>query len=72
MSNEEFVSGLEYPRPFDEFAVELCESATRYFCILSPSLDHMAFDNEALSEAISALARRSRLRRLTELRLMAA
>jgi hypothetical protein len=60
MSNNEFVTGIEYPRPFDEYAVSLCENASRYVCILSPQLDHAAFDNSALVDALSALARRSR------------
>ena len=62
-SNKEtqgFVTGVEYPHPFDELAVELCNSAARYICILSPRLDHEAFDNRALADALSALARRSR------------
>ena len=60
MSNEEFLSAVEYPHPFDELAVQLCDSASRYICILSPALDHEAFDSAALADAISALARRSR------------
>ena len=60
MSNDEFTSGVEYPLPFDQFAVALCQSASRYICILSPQLDHAAFDNSELVEALSALARRSR------------
>ena len=59
MSNEEFLSAVEYPHPFDELAVQLCDSASRYISILSPALDHAAFDNAALADAISALARRS-------------
>ena len=60
MSNEKFLSAVEYPHPFDELAVQLCDSASRYICILSPALDHEAFNNQALVDAISALARRSR------------
>ena len=60
MSNNEFVTGIEYPRPFDDYAVSLCQSASRYICILSPQLDHAAFDSNALVDALSALARRSR------------
>jgi len=45
MSNNDFVAAIEYPHPFDEYAVELCRSAARYICILSPRLDHAAFDN---------------------------
>jgi hypothetical protein len=54
------LNGVEYPHPFDELAVELCHGAARSLCILSPLLDHAAFDNAALAAAISALARRSR------------
>ena len=60
MSNETFVSGVAYPHPFDELAVELCASASRSICILSPELDRDVFDNPALIEALSALARDSR------------
>ncbi len=49
-----------YPQPFDQLTVELCASARRYLRILSPELDHEVFDNDALRDAISALARRSR------------
>jgi hypothetical protein len=60
MSNDESVTGIEYPAPFHEYAVTLCQQASRYICILSPHLDHAAFDNAALVDALSALARRSR------------
>ncbi|PLW66869.1 hypothetical protein [Pseudohalioglobus lutimaris] len=60
MSNNEFLQGVDYPHPFDELAVALGSSATRYLCILSPALDHAAFDNEELASALSALARGSR------------
>lgn len=56
-----------YPHPFDELAVDLCTSARRYLRILSPDLDHEVFDTEALREAISGLARRSRY---TEVRIL--
>ncbi len=59
MSNDEFLTGIEYPHPFDEYAVSLCLSASRYICILSPQLDHAAFDSSELVDALSALARRS-------------
>ena len=49
-----------YPHPFDELAVELCNSARRYIRILSPTLDRDVFDNAQLCDAISKLARRSR------------
>jgi hypothetical protein len=60
MSNNEFITGIAYPQPFAAYAVALCESASRYICILSPQLDHAAFDNSELVDALSALARRSR------------
>jgi hypothetical protein len=56
-----------YPHPFDELTVELCTSARRHLRILSPDLDHEVFDNEALRDAISGLARRSRY---TEVRIL--
>lgn len=68
MSDEQpedaFVTGLEYPRPFDEYAIRLAQSASRYLCILSPRLDHAAFDTTALADALSALARASRQTRI--------
>jgi len=60
MSIDAFVTGIDYPSPFDHYVVELCRSASRYVCIMSPQLDHAAFDNEALADALSALARDSR------------
>lgn len=60
LSSDEFTTGVEYPHPFDEYAVALVQSARRYICILSPGLDHAAFDSETLSQALSTLARRSR------------
>ncbi len=56
----EFITGVAYPTPFDRYTVALCESAMRHLAIQSPQLDHAAFDNSALVDAISALARRSR------------
>lgn len=56
----EFITGVAYPAPFDRYTVALCESAMRHLAIQSPQLDHAAFDNSALVDAISALARRSR------------
>ena len=67
MSSKEpngFITGVEYPHPFDDLAVELCNSAARTICILSPHLDHAAFDNAALAEALSALARSTRQARV--------
>lgn len=60
MSETEFTTGIDYPTPFDEYAVRLCDSASRYLCILSPILDYAAFDTEVMSDALSLLARRSR------------
>ena len=63
MSNEpsnEFLSGVNYPHPFAELAVELCDSALRRIYILSPRLDHAVFDSTALADALSGLVRRSR------------
>jgi hypothetical protein len=60
MSNNDYVTGIEYPSPFDRYAVALCESAVRYICILSPQLDYAVFDNSDLVDALSALVRRSR------------
>lgn len=59
MSSDNYVSAIEYPTPFDQFAVSLCLSASRYICILSPQLDHAAFNNSNLVDALSALARSS-------------
>lgn len=64
---EVFVNAIDYPRPFDDYAVKLCRSASRYLCILSPALDHAAFDNPALADAISALVRGSQQ---TEVRIL--
>lgn len=67
MSSDDQRRAVDYPQPFDELAVELATSASRYLYILSPSLDHAAFDNDALAEALSRLARHSRQ---TEVRLL--
>lgn len=63
MSNE-FLSGVSYPRPFDDLAVELCGSAAREVCILSPRLDHAVFDRAELAEALGVLIRSSRQTRV--------
>lgn len=55
-----FASAIDYPEPFHAYALALCESASRYVCILSPQLDHAAFDHSDLADALSALARSSR------------
>ncbi len=65
--SSEFLSGVQYPHPFDELAVALCDGAARHLCIQSPRLDHEAFDNPELVRAISALVRRSRQ---TEVRIL--
>ena len=62
-----FVTAIEYPHPFADYAVKLCQSAARHLYILSPTLDHAVFDAEALTDAISALARDSRQ---TEIRIL--
>lgn len=64
---QEFVAGVEYPAPFDDYALALAESARRYFCILSPRLDARVFDRPELVSALAALARRSRQ---TEIRVL--
>ncbi len=63
MSNES-LTGVGYPHPFDQLAVELCSSAAREVCILSPRLDPMAFDTEELSNALGVLIRSTRQTRV--------
>ena len=41
------------------YVLSLCQSASRYICLLSPRLDHAVFDSSELVEALGALARRS-------------
>ena len=67
MSNEEYASGVEYPKPFDALAVSLCRSATRCIRILSPNLDPAVFNTDDLTNAVSALARHTRQ---TEVRIL--
>jgi predicted GNAT family N-acyltransferase len=55
-----FLTGVSYPHPFDDLAVELVASASRQISILSPTLDNEVFDRRELSEALAALARRGR------------
>lgn len=55
-----FVAGIDYPSPFDDFALRLAGSARRYLCLLSPRLDARVFDTPDLVSALTALARRSR------------
>jgi len=62
--SSEFLTGVEYPHPFDDLAVELCSSAAREICILSPKLDHHVFDRPELVESIGVLIRSSRQTRV--------
>ena len=62
--SSEFLASVAYPHPFDELAVELCGSAAREVCILSPTLDHAAFDNADLVDALGVLIRSSRQTRV--------
>ncbi len=64
MSNKSFHNAVAYPHPFAELAVTLCQDASRYIDILSPRLDHEVFDNSALTDVLSALARASRQTRI--------
>lgn len=63
MSNES-LSGITYPQPFSDLAVVLCSSANREVCILSPTLDHAAFDRSELVAALGVLLRSSRQTRI--------
>ena len=65
--SSEFLSGVEYPHPFDDLVVSLCDGAARQLCIQSPRLDHEVFDSPGLVQAISALVRGSRQ---TEVRIL--
>lgn len=56
----EFLTGVHYPQPFDQWVVELCLGAAREVCILSPRLDSEVFDRGELAAALSALVRSSR------------
>jgi len=60
----DYLTGVEYPKPFDELAVALCRSAAREVCILSPQLDHEVFDNPELVAALLELARGGRQTRV--------
>lgn len=60
MSNDDVAGSVSYPSPFDELAVSLAQTASRYIYILSPQLDHEVFDSAELVQALSELARRSR------------
>lgn len=59
-----YTTGIDYPHPFAEWAIALTTDASREICILSPDLDHRAFDDRTLVDALSALARRSRQSRV--------
>lgn len=61
---KDYTGGIDYPHPFAEWAAALTADASREICILSPNLDHPAFDNRELADALSALARRSRQSRV--------
>lgn len=63
MSNE-YLAGVGYPQPFSDLVVELCGSAAREVCILSPRLDHAAFDSAELVNALTILIRSSRQTRI--------
>lgn len=56
----DYVNGITFPQPFGAYATALCASARRQVCILSPTLEHAAFDNAELVDALSALARHTR------------
>jgi len=60
----DYLTGVEYPKPFDELALELCRSAAREVCILSPQLDHEVFDNPELAAALLELVRAGRQTRV--------
>jgi predicted GNAT family N-acyltransferase len=51
---------VDYPEPFATLALALARSARRELRIFSPRLDHEVFDNTAMADAMSALARGSR------------
>lgn len=59
-----YAAGIEYPHPFVAWAKALAADASREICVLSPDLDHRAFDNREFADALSALARRSRQSRV--------
>ena len=62
-----FLSGVEYPAPFNDLVLELAHTASRYLYILSPTLDPRVFDRAELVDAITDLARDSRQ---TEVRIL--
>jgi predicted GNAT family N-acyltransferase len=54
-----YANGIAYPQAFAQWAVALCNEASREICILSHDLDHRVFDDSDLATALSALARRA-------------
>lgn len=69
MSSDDYVTGIEYPDPFRDYAAALCRGAARCIRILTPHLDRAVFDNEDLAGALSKLARDTRQ---TEVRILIA
>ena len=58
---EHFITGVEYPRPFDVLAQALADTARRSLRIYSARLDHEVFDRQEMASAMTKLARRGRL-----------
>ncbi|MEM0952562.1 MAG: GNAT family N-acetyltransferase [Pseudomonadota bacterium] len=58
---DHFITGVEYPKPFDLLAQTLAESARRTLRIYSARLDHEVFDRQDMASAMTKLARRGRL-----------
>ncbi len=52
---------LNYPRPFDQLVVAQAALARRELRILSPNLDPLVFEQEALFSALRALLRKGRM-----------
>jgi hypothetical protein len=73
MSNDRrsahYQAPVEYPHPFADLAVSLCQTARRQVYVLSPQLDHEVFDSETLADCLSRLARGGRE---TQVRLLVA
>lgn len=61
---DEPVSGLAYPKPFDQLAVAQVRLAGREVRILSPRLDPAVFDGEEFLSAARSFVRRSRQSRI--------
>jgi len=49
---------VDYPHPFADLVIALCESASRDIRIMAPHLDPVVFDSSELADTISSLARR--------------